>query len=417
MPSAISNNNNHCQAERVAEERPAPVSQQSSTPSLSDSKISHTQKSVVKSVDQDTLFHDAKIFRPPKTLGMLNSQRDRDHFGALAGPMQNTPVEIWTEIFRWCCLPGLFVHQDIQDDFTGEVIAVAPAMDISQTCTLWRRIALDIPRLWSDIQLELVYDLRDPSTKRWLDCYLLRSKTAPLNLDVSACGNGRDKGRFFWPILQSLFDNGNRWKTASFRFDAELFPHTTKHLANTGSYPTLEYLNISSSGQPDSLGTVFSQIWKHAPILRTLYLDCFCKRTFPFTSHCLQSLTIDIWVRPVHLLHILCNFPALQHLTTHVAEELDVAFSTELFHSRLRSLYLYIEDLTSFVTVLSSLTLPTLLDFDLAVGDFDTDQEVFGCLKGMLQRSGCRLQELSLGGQLGAYQQELLELLKPTLTC
>ncbi|KAF5339289.1 hypothetical protein D9758_013318 [Tetrapyrgos nigripes] len=414
MPSTLLCN--CCQAELVVEDRPPLTNERFRDHFPSQSEFSHIQ-SVIQAVDQDIDRHDAEINRLSRTLATLGRQRDdlrayRDRCRALVGVIQRVSPEIWVEIFSY--LPGLFVVEESYKPVNGEAVTVsAPAVAISRTCLSWRKIALNTPSLWTDLYLSLDYDLYDSSTKYWLDLYLLRSKTSLLTLDITVYGGYPKKDSSVWATLQSLFDSADRWETAKFQLDREIFSCADAHLTDTVSYSRLKFLKISSPDRLHSTDGVFSRIWQHAATLQSLETICFDEQTFRSTSCCLRTLTLDNWVEPIYVLRLLHSFPALQHLTLRIAKKVDVAFSDSLICTEIRSMSLHIDSLSSFSTIFESFKLPSLIDLDLTA---KTTHEVSHSLKNMVQRSNCCLQTLNLRGQVFADQKQLFELLAVTPT-
>ncbi|KAF5368539.1 hypothetical protein D9758_002474 [Tetrapyrgos nigripes] len=195
---------------------------------LSSSKTSHIQ--LKEAADRNIDLCKVEISRP---------------LPAMLTPIKKLPVEVLGEIFSWDGRSGLWISQfEVQPAETEKEVD-APALAISHTCSLWRKIALSILRLWSTVVLDWVYN--PPDVAALIGLYLDRSEPALLTLDVTIQGisfnssfHGGAKNSCIWSILQSLLDLGQRWESTSFRLGPKISFHADSFLSSDHLYPNMK---------------------------------------------------------------------------------------------------------------------------------------------------------------------------------
>ncbi|KAF5366161.1 hypothetical protein D9758_005774 [Tetrapyrgos nigripes] len=358
-----------------------------------------------------SLPSETRLFRPP----------ENNYVSVIT-----LPVEITREIFSYCCTPGLSVE--------GRNIS-APTLILSQTCMTWKAVALGVPELWSEFSLSIDRD-HPRTTEDLVDTYLSRSASSPLTLSVSAVpGDEDDEGEYYfkclWTILESMFGNSHRWKSASFNFGEallykfDLFLHPEPESTSSERlYPRLKALTIITTFGSVGDSEVLSGIWKHAPVLQSLCIEGYDEDSpLLFSSELLQSLRFcNSCPSLANAFQLLTNCPNLQefYFTIEHLEEDDDVLSPSFTHSQLRSLSCEVPS-HDLCNLLSSFTFPSLTSLNLGLSIIVGSEtfSVFSPMKDMFQRSGCSLRVLKLAtGGLFASTEELIEILSltPTVT-
>ncbi|KAF5339277.1 hypothetical protein D9758_013301 [Tetrapyrgos nigripes] len=163
-----------------------------------------------------------------------------------------------------------------------------------------------MPRLWSDLELCLVYEETDAVAEHLLELYLIKSGSAALILDISAqpMNEDDDEGEpeedsCVWPILQALLACGHRWAKCSFSFGWNLLSRADEFLSQSTyyQYSNLKDFILRSMAERSSQSRIFSSIWQHAPALLSLEAPTFDEGNFSSTSLDLQKLATNNWNR------------------------------------------------------------------------------------------------------------------------
>lgn len=143
--------------------------------------------------------------------------------------------------------PELLNHVFSFDDCTADTFPTPFAWTVAHVCGYWRRVALNTPRLWSTIVLDLssfhVFRHRLNSRLQLLDTYLVLSKSAPLDFVIALPSPRLDMG-VCNSVLKRLCFHARRWRRAFFFTPTDvLMPWI--HLIQ-GNTPNLQSLGIGS---------------------------------------------------------------------------------------------------------------------------------------------------------------------------
>ncbi|KAK7466061.1 hypothetical protein VKT23_004785 [Stygiomarasmius scandens] len=225
---------------------------------LSDTEL-HQISENIPVTETEIARYNYEIERLRLTLAGLELQRDLltrvyDHQRTLISPVRKLPVEVLQQIFSLCSqfpdhLDGsdeaVAALQNTRDDAEPTSELYLPILDVAQTCSLWRKISLSTPSLWThlDIWFDSLYDRDYESNGSSYDCtnkidellrkYLSYSKDLPLSLHVHALGplhlsDSRDPevlcqipefDQVLLDIVDTLLEQAHRWKSAVLALD------------------------------------------------------------------------------------------------------------------------------------------------------------------------------------------------------
>ncbi|KAF5339262.1 hypothetical protein D9758_013316 [Tetrapyrgos nigripes] len=318
---------------------------------------------------------------------------------------------------------------------------VATTLVISQTCSFWRKTALGIPELWSDLSLKIAIKQPD-TTGDLVNTYLQRSGPSLLSFAISAEDTDLINPfcfRCLWPILRSLFDDSDRWQSASFRFNREFLMHVDRLLQHKADSPLPGYAKLKALSIVSDLGYVsdsraFFGIWERAPLLQSLKINTFDSFTQVLNasdslSDCLQTpfFRTASGLSVLDVIQLLMNHPSLEEFNFNIEDSRDsynfYYLPSPFSHSRLRSFTCEVVSSNIVCNLLSCFTLPSLTTLALRLPPLPFEDGLrtissSNTLKDMIQRSGCCLQVLKLGGGPFTAAEELVEILTltPTVT-
>jgi len=312
------------------------------------------------------------------------------------------PVEIICEIFE------KFVEDDlprrIRDDTPIPLVSHTCRSDptkLGQICSRWRTVAINLPKLWSNI---LIYNPKASQiylTNVWLE----RSGSNPLNLEMNYdTGKGDYDVRSAAQMLRSFITHLERWKKFHLDMSIELLRPLYAIALSPRKPLILESvdLNFLNSFRDHHAAAHINAVWKYlhgCPTLRRVVwsgdeVNSFPKHApFQLTHvHARFSVSID------DILSFLPQIPLIQELQI---EELrlpsknpPVPKQVLLQHLRVLRIRSYEVAASSFI---ASLTCPSLESLvinhrnDLLQSNQDLHE-----LPRLLHRSGCRLQKLDL---------------------
>lgn len=312
------------------------------------------------------------------------------------------PVEIICEIFE------KFVEDDllhpIRDDTPIPLISHTCRSDptkLGQICSGWRTVAINLPKLWSNI---LIYN---PQTSQihLTDVWLKRSGNNPLNLEINYdTGKGDYDIRSAAQILKSFIARLKRWKKFHLNMSIELLRplYAIVHSPHKPLILESVELNFRNSFRYHHAEAHVDAVWKYfhgCPTLRQVVWSGHEVNSFPKHApfqlthvHARFSVSID------DILAFLPQIPLIRELQI---EELQrpsknppVTISPQLLLEHLRVLRIrsYEVAASSFI---ASLTCPSLESLEInhcnALPQSNQDLQE---LPRLLQRSGCRLQKL-----------------------
>ncbi|KAJ7471748.1 hypothetical protein FB451DRAFT_305972 [Mycena latifolia] len=177
-----------------------------------------------------------------------------------AYPILSLPVEITSEIFLQC-LDGRPIKPDL----------LQVPLVLTRVCSAWRKIALNIPRLWSC--LTLVFDesppvYRQPSAAL-VDTWLARGGSTPLVMDVNYVRSRRGTDAAIPPLLRDILHHSSRlrWKEMSFALPFTVFG---AEFCAGMDVPALESLTLVG---PLDDSPVHIAAFRDAPRLRVVHLN------------------------------------------------------------------------------------------------------------------------------------------------
>lgn len=212
---------------------------------------------------------DEEIDRLKLTLQTLSIRRDDtqesvDLHVCVLSPIRRIPGEVLSEIF----LEALIHDRRSTSDYSPPVTLntrKGPWV-FGRVCRFWRKTALNLPKMWSDVEIDSE-DAREPEHTLALVARELmrRSKKSPITLSVHPL-----PGRRLPKILDSLVPHCHRWKEARFYFPYQYLP---KLVSIKGRIPLLKVLHLHLD-EPRSLPSTWSifDMFSTAPALRILYL-------------------------------------------------------------------------------------------------------------------------------------------------
>ncbi|KAK7464895.1 hypothetical protein VKT23_006104 [Stygiomarasmius scandens] len=358
--------------------------------------------------------------------GRANALRDKEYARGLLAPIRKLPLEVLTIIFDNHCKD----HSLLIEVAPARRIST-PALDLAQTCNLWRNLALSRPSLWSHLKVDLEYN--EGRILELVDAHLHYSQLSPLNLHIEArkfYGEGhpwRSANETYevsrlgpnaaW-LLQRLLFLSSRWQTVSLRLNRRLFLAPEFALWSDPAWlfplPLLEVFQFMESDPFPAPDLFFANLLRHTPVLHTVKLDDLHTsiypalplrqiRTFQFAETVSPTKLPDLLKDCVHLesldimvgMHVETTLPG-------VLATIPITKSTSLQSLTLDIRHLGYTRVTCSRLVLPSLVtlklIPTLSDHEY---DSDSDSEVddspaelLQCLAEMLEH--CTLKSLIL---------------------
>jgi len=354
--------------------------------------------------------------------------------------IHSLPIELLTEIFEWHCdscgllATDTFNKDTEKDEFTVET----PALDLSQTCVLWRDLAKSMLPLWTYMTISLTHDKM--SLLKLVDTYLAYSLSAPLSLildawepdgesfatSFSACGSA---------IFKSLLKHADRWRKVELEMNFSVFRDLDISSVYIPRLGVLEELLIpDESEDPDGVEmSQFRQLFGYGlcPRLHKLSIaDSFSSRIVNCLP-CFQLVAVYIhgsYMDCDVVCQLLRHCPNLQHL--YIKPDFDDEEPGQPSPSLVEcsALTLMIVSLgerddknpcsgmIACTKVFYSITAPSLATLRLT-GDKDpesTDHQLklcFDSIRSFFQHSGSQLQSLELAGDF-ITTEVLLELLQ-----
>ncbi|KAK7439831.1 hypothetical protein VKT23_017403 [Stygiomarasmius scandens] len=386
---------------------------------------------VIKDCQRDLDRYSEEIQKLSETLATLKRQRDelqtyRDRQSSFISPVRKLPVEILANIFSLCCDSGLVIDKEIS----------APALTLSHTCSFWRRVTLSRPELWSTLSVDL-HKFRSGAEARLhelLALFLDRSETGSgICLEVSAYDDNEYYAHALdpegWSAFVILLRGRNRWKEVSFELSWDLYTAVSyvgiSVFLEGSDLGNLEHLSVGwleDQRIPPNKPPFFFNILTHAPSLQSLCIQgLYDHRNFeglPVNSAKKLSITESI-VRFSDLFWLLerCagNCEEIDFSTWGILDTEQFNDLPEITLPNLQSLDYRFGECETGSKVLSALTLPSLTTLTLGeTGVKNTPaprQAMFRNFKAMIERSSCRLKNLTLEGRLFESDKEWIAIL------
>ncbi|KAJ6501200.1 hypothetical protein C8R47DRAFT_970627 [Mycena vitilis] len=200
---------------------------------------------------------------------MLIAERDGiaerlKQYSAVLAPVRRVPPELVCEIFSWT-LPR---ERQIR---LG--IVTQPPWYLGHISRSWRNIAVDLPTLWSSVDIyhseHLPHSMASPL--EMIQTQLIRSVNAPLHVNFRWCiDEPVDAPLFFDAILP----HSNRWKSLHFICSQGCY-NPLSHLLQParGRLDRLEKLELRVSDGPSAFLPLHNDIFSVAPRLRHVILN------------------------------------------------------------------------------------------------------------------------------------------------
>lgn len=197
---------------------------------------------------------EEQISRLRKSADTLRFHRQEHE--ALLSKFRDFPAEILELIFQAhvdsCATRKELLCIDDLEFRRGDVCGksrfdsrMAIPLTVSMVCRQWRRIALSMPSLWSNIHLSLGF-WRLGAWEKVIPHFMERAKTHRLSIDFDLDDrHNAERGRF---ILDTFGTYSDQWKEGQFL----LTPNTLGYFAIAiakldGSLPKLEFLSIGTT--------------------------------------------------------------------------------------------------------------------------------------------------------------------------
>ncbi|KAK1225309.1 hypothetical protein PQX77_011727 [Marasmius sp. AFHP31] len=339
-------------------------------------------------------------------------------------PFTKLPPEIWTLIFIELCRSefSLRIFQGEGGDGTR---IVANANSLSSVCRQWREIAIDCPNVWSYISLD-IHSIR-VNIQGLLSFYLEHSRDHPLTVQIKRTrpSTGRQNNVYvFNALVQLLITNNQQIEELDVQYTSQFLGLYTpsSHLGLCATYssggekdfPCLRRLRARWDSRftwDDTPPSLFLRYMGVASALTEAHVSDLQLASFTDTAFTLSlpyrqltALVIDSVkdVRP--LLRVL---PECKQLATLDILDLSGMPATNIPSPSfripvLRKFELATSSLGQFIaSLLDPISVPSLHDLNLS---FRTDHSTYpgrfqwpwSSILGMLQRSACPLQALTL---------------------
>ncbi|KAK7058200.1 hypothetical protein R3P38DRAFT_1196083 [Favolaschia claudopus] len=162
--------------------------------------------------------YDVEIERLQAALSRLTSERSMlasytDFCRSVLSPVQRLPNELLANIFDLCFPENLYViFNEISADDEVDQLARRYLLQLGQVCTRWYRVAMETPKLWSNIAVDTDawkdYPEEDARRADLLESSLARGRNYPLILHVGIS----DSDTCDVIVVESLLRHAHRWK-------------------------------------------------------------------------------------------------------------------------------------------------------------------------------------------------------------
>ena len=291
-------------------------------------------------------------------------------------PTARIPSEILTEIFQTAC-------QLVDDDHKQ---AVTPLF-IGSICRLWRDIAWSTPLLWNTILLH-VSQKRHGAKLQLLGDWLLRARTAPLFIKLTAEDEHESIDCAFQAVMQVLVTRSHYWHT----FDS-LLPPQCHHIFKNINFPMLTSVSVHPPKSTISTFNTPPDMFLTAPKLLDVDLSGynFAFMVLPWEQvrrFRTQLLTVT------ECLKVLQQSPNLQecHLE-HVYSPDSFTSKTITLHTQLKHLDVMLIKATS-MSLFDSITLPSLSH--LRIHYSGPEKLLLSSITSLVLRSSCKLERFTV---------------------
>ncbi|KAJ7193778.1 hypothetical protein GGX14DRAFT_587526 [Mycena pura] len=335
---------------------------------------------------------DAKILKLERSLHALRSERATIWERLDTFPVLTIPNEITSEIFLNFipAYPGCPL-----------IFGIDSPSQLMRVCRQWRDIALNTPQLWRAIEI----DLDDERCVRAAKTWLVRSGSCPLSIRIDGFVDDFNK-----EAVEVILSHRSRWEY--FVIDIPL-AWDSCFLPDIASYPLLRQLDIRFDNA-DTTSPAFT--FSDAPSLRTATLG---EATYPsgfLPWHQLTSLSLvfqtpaectDILKETINLIHCRLIISPYRDSDGELGVGMNLPHLESLALEHFRNLQVRTAcTITTFVV-------PSLRR--LRIADAFIRPNPVGKLSSLIAKSGCKLQELCIVGDLSTTENAYREALPSIL--
>ncbi|KAJ7217002.1 hypothetical protein GGX14DRAFT_358406 [Mycena pura] len=263
-----------------------------------------------------------------------------------------------------------------------------PPIQLMRVCRQWRDIALNTPQLWRAIEIHI----DDERCIRAANTWLVRSGSCPLSIKMNSFIECKKEA------VEVILSHRSRWECVV--IDIPWY----SHLLDIASYPLLRQLDIRFDHADTSPAFTFSD----APELRTATLGDFNYPSGFLPWHQLTSLSL-VFQTPAECTDVLKETINLLHCRLIIAPysegEFEAGMNLNLPH--LESLALeYLRGCPTTCTI-TTFVVPSLRR--LRIADAFIRPDPVGKLSSLIAKSGCKLQELCIVGNLSTTENAYRE--------
>lgn len=188
-----------------------------------------------------------------------------NHPSTLSLPAHHDPDRILKRIFTFAC------YRD-EDEHANSHLQWLTPLKISHVCSHWRKISLDLPEMWS--YLDVSGDLDPESNRKLLHAYIARARTdTPLSVRIELDRHFSYMQRH---VLNLILDHADRWREAIIVVDHQQLWRFLSFPFDILEKLVLRIGNIQSNRPVDN--------FKFAPRLRYVKVDAALSAlSFPFS--------------------------------------------------------------------------------------------------------------------------------------
>ncbi|THU94520.1 hypothetical protein K435DRAFT_157300 [Dendrothele bispora CBS 962.96] len=372
---------------------------------------------LINQTEPDIARYELEIARLEDTLATLKAQRDKlkryqSEYKTLLSPIRRLPVDVLLEIFSNVCSgpAGSLSMPRTRERPRDHCVITATTLVLSQTCSFWRGVVENSPRLWSTlaVNLAIITDVEGDRIEALVQLYLTRSASSPLTLDIFAYDYFDNLIEALsvnaWTTLELLMDQSCRWRDVSFELDCNIYNGMAERDVGINAFRKCMHLQSfkllhQHRGHFNGTNDLFtSPFLQHAPALHSVTLQPYDPDiALPFGQ--LRSVVLHRGSYLLDIFSLLDKCTQLEsfEISTYWVDDLASALSQprEIVLGSLKSLKLTYSRANHVSAFFSALKLPSLAILDLRTfGDGDYGQS----LKDMILRSSCQLQEMVLDG-------------------
>ncbi|KAK7472442.1 hypothetical protein VKT23_000557 [Stygiomarasmius scandens] len=388
-------------------------------------------KSLIHNLQSEADDHDTEIRRLVKALAAKKRrrdalQRDADRYRAMISPVRQLPVEILMLIFEFACIRGPNTFS-LEIPYRANSFGTTNAL--SRTCSLWRRIVISSPKLWTKISIDFEGIEEGEEMPGVVNLYLRRSEDLPLTLSVVAVhphlASYYKLTLTSWFIFVSLLNECARWSDVHLDLSDDILNDgriRTFFYGDLFGHPgTLRSLSLS---WPEDDGPFDPAYFEFIDMLGPRKLDSLILKDSSILSEPLctaHTVVIQNLSARLDIFSVFRNCPQTKHIVCTVFPQVHEGPSHP--HRVQRTAYEHIESLTlespkgacALSCILRLLNLPNLATLKLSASGLGCGVGIRQSLSMMLRQSFCAsLDVLDLSGDLFMSSRDLIEVLSLT---